>query len=641
MLAMACAPFCQALAQETAVASDDPVVLDPFEVLAHPVVEMVSLTNLADKQTIVGRDQIEQIGAGDLTAALQRVPGVTVSRYNVVGAFGGGDGGAVFIRGHGSGRPGGEIATLVDGAPRFVGVWTHPLVDTLPIDFASQIQVHKSPQPVRFGSMSFGAINILPAQAVKQGLSSALRAEYGTWDTVAVMGEVTYLDGPVNVHAGYSHRESDGHRENADGEVDAFQTRIAYKLGNGWEASFLTQVIDSQANDPEPEGLGLPIVENYDIEDNFYLAKLAHHSDEWDVEFRGYYEEGNLDWRQWHQPPPAPFPAQQLNSVTTFDNYGLRSRAERRFEALSLSGGLDWDIYGGAVTEDFAEGSDMVFDELKFKMLSPHATAELELGSLAGFDSASVSVGARYFDHDVFDGKLGGQGGVELQKGGVVVYANAARSYNYPGVYVSVFGRRPPPWSIGDDWRELNPEAVDHYELGVVVELPRGHASFSIFRDEVSNALRIAPPPPAGFILNLGDYEINGAEANLHYSPFEVLMLYGGLTILDTDETVPNAPDWSASAGFTWKPIERWSVNGDWQYVGDRRVISTRFGEILGEVGAYNLVGLRISHELDLGEAVRANIYVRVENMLDEDYEHRAGYPMPGAQLIVGTHLRF
>ncbi|MDZ7581632.1 MAG: iron chelate uptake ABC transporter family permease subunit, partial [Deltaproteobacteria bacterium] len=59
--------------------------------------------------------QINDLNAQDLGTALRRTPGVNISRYNPLGSFGGATGGAVFIRGFGSSRPGAEIKTLVDG----------------------------------------------------------------------------------------------------------------------------------------------------------------------------------------------------------------------------------------------------------------------------------------------------------------------------------------------------------------------------------------------------------------------------------------------------------------------------------------------------------------------------------------------
>lgn len=65
---------------------------------------------------------MSDLNVQDLSTALRRSPGVNISHYNPVGSFGGATGGAVFIRGMGSSRPGGEIKTLVDGIPMYMSI---------------------------------------------------------------------------------------------------------------------------------------------------------------------------------------------------------------------------------------------------------------------------------------------------------------------------------------------------------------------------------------------------------------------------------------------------------------------------------------------------------------------------------------
>jgi hypothetical protein len=75
----------------------------------------------------------------------------------------------IYVRGQGSGRPGAEIATLVDGIPRFVSVWTHPLVDVLASDMADRIDVYKSAQPALFGNLAFADVNLVPKSVAREG----------------------------------------------------------------------------------------------------------------------------------------------------------------------------------------------------------------------------------------------------------------------------------------------------------------------------------------------------------------------------------------------------------------------------------------------------------------------------------------
>ncbi len=127
-----------------ALAQPGPVVLEPVEVVANPIVEETRVDRLADQTSVIGREQIEALNAQDLTSALRRTPGVTISRYNAVGSFGGGEGGSVLIRGLGSSRPGGEVMMEVDGVPNYNAIFNHPLLDLMSIDLVDPIRSHRA-----------------------------------------------------------------------------------------------------------------------------------------------------------------------------------------------------------------------------------------------------------------------------------------------------------------------------------------------------------------------------------------------------------------------------------------------------------------------------------------------------------------
>jgi len=150
----------------TALAHADtpPVELPQTSVIGSSVIDQNKVDSFGSLSTVVGQDQIRDLNALDLSSALRRTPGVTVSRFNPVGSFGGAEGGAVYIRGMGASRPGSEIKTYVDGVPFYMGVWGHPLLDLLPISAMQSISVYKGPQPQKFGN-TFAAIDLTPRVA--------------------------------------------------------------------------------------------------------------------------------------------------------------------------------------------------------------------------------------------------------------------------------------------------------------------------------------------------------------------------------------------------------------------------------------------------------------------------------------------
>ncbi|MFO7876117.1 MAG: Plug domain-containing protein, partial [Desulfovermiculus sp.] len=148
--------FC-ALTAPLGAETNSSLELEEVLVQASPIIEGNVVDDFGSLSTVVSQEQMERLNAQDLGTALRKTPGVSISRYNPIGSFGGGEGGGVFIRGMGSSRPGAEIKTFVDGVPMYMSVWNHPLLDLMSIDAAQSIEVFKGPQPQKFDN-AFSAI---------------------------------------------------------------------------------------------------------------------------------------------------------------------------------------------------------------------------------------------------------------------------------------------------------------------------------------------------------------------------------------------------------------------------------------------------------------------------------------------------
>jgi len=199
-------------------------------------VESTQISPYGDSVIRVGGGHIDLQNAQDLATALSRVPGITMTRHNLIGAFGGGDGGAIYIRGHGSGRPGAEIVTYVDCVPKFSGLFSHPLLDMLPIDAAETIEVYKSHQSVLLGASGFGAMNLVPKRRDQPGVEGRVLYGLGSYDTQVARFELGARANPWDGFFVASHRDSDGHREDAGGVVDSAYGRVGAAFADGWEA---------------------------------------------------------------------------------------------------------------------------------------------------------------------------------------------------------------------------------------------------------------------------------------------------------------------------------------------------------------------------------------------------------------------
>jgi iron complex outermembrane receptor protein len=79
-----------------------PIPLAPLYVTASPVIDGNTVDLFGSFTTSVSARQVSDLNALDVSSALRRTPGVTISRFNPVGSCGGEEGGAVYVRGMGS-----------------------------------------------------------------------------------------------------------------------------------------------------------------------------------------------------------------------------------------------------------------------------------------------------------------------------------------------------------------------------------------------------------------------------------------------------------------------------------------------------------------------------------------------------------
>ena len=95
-------------------------------------------------------------------------------------------------------------------------------------------------------------------------------------------------------------------------------------------------------------------------------------------------------------------------------------------------------------------------------------------------------------------------------------------------------------------------------------------------------------------------------------------------------------------AHTTWQ-AGPWRVSADAQYQRDMYVLNqARAGGALNtsKVDSFTVVNLRASYKLpSLGP--RGEVFVALENLFDEKYAYRTGYPMPGLSGRVGVNMSF
>ncbi|MFO7965211.1 MAG: TonB-dependent receptor plug domain-containing protein [Desulfobacterales bacterium] len=617
--------------------------IEDLNIVATPIIQGNILDRYAGQKTTVTEEQIENLNAMDISTALRKTPGVNISRYNPIGSFGGGEGGAVFIRGLGSSRPGAEIKTFIDGVPMYMSVWNHPLLDLLAIDPAAAIDVYKSPQPQHFGN-ALAAINIVPKRRIDRGYRTKIKLAAGSYDTYVTTAETDGRIDRFDYYAGGAYRVSDGHRDHAEGRMQNVFGRFGYRLNDYWDASFFGLYSDNYAEDPGVKGT-VPAVNEGTYETRAFLSSLtiSHDHDTVRGSIKLYRNAGEGDWLD--QPTETTGVFEDL--LNDFEYYGIKIRESLVFgTGGQITGGIDWDYTEGDYKKFFSDGTTDHWQGNDFTTVSPHAAVSWKIAFENGF-YLLPSLGVRYYEHTDFDQESSPHAGLIMGYGALQGHLGYARGVVYPGLDVVVLSEEVIT-ALGDSWKELEPEIMDHYEAGVSYDFGRtAVADLTFFYNDGRDRYVIIPPPPVPPVFeNVEDYVTKGVEMSFQVCPTADLALFFSGSFIDADPSdLPYAPDKTFSGGLNWHFLQPCTLNVDVQYVDDMRVASQarRTGAVNDQsVDDYLIINGKLSYAFSIQNGfVTGEFFVAGENLSDADYEYRPGYPMAGINGMAGISLIF
>jgi outer membrane cobalamin receptor len=618
-------------------------VLPPVDVVASPIVGESTVNAFGFQTTTIGSDQITALNAQDLASALRRTPGAAIARYNPVGAFGGAEGGAVFLRGLGSSRPGGEIKTTIDGVPSGNGVFNHPMLDLIPVDLAGGVQVSRRAEPLTAGNM-FAGINLVTRRVPEAGAFARVTLSAGSFGALSEKIEAGGRFGEAELYAGQSYRRADGHRPDAEGRLGNTIVRLGWHPSAALELSYVMHRSDNRAVDPGPEpGAGLPPTRGdiYATEAWLHLGTVAWTRAQGAGSLKAYSNDGEASWLRRTTSANA-------DSLNDYRLTGVRWReTQRAWEGGEVVGGIDVDWTKGS-TRSVPPGvaRTVVFGPEKFRLVSAYAGASHTWRGEAGVQ-VKPSAGVRHYRHDHFGEAWAPQAGVVVSRGPVMVHASFGRALNFPGLEVAAFSTVAIP-ALGQTWRALRPERLAQTEAGIRYEFGPGFtADVTLFRNEGSDRFVFLPPPPPPFrFLNVETFRTQGGELTLTAQPAKALSLFAGISRLDASPAdLPYAPRWSLSGGATWRLARPLTLSVDGSYVSAQRAGSqARAGGALNteRVGALALLNARLGYAFAWGAGTRqGEVFVAIENALDRAYRYRPGYPMPGTGFTFGVSAGF
>jgi len=618
------------------IATAQDIMLDEIVVTANRTETRRSRTGVS--ASVIAKADLgatQEVGIAD---AFTRLAGVSVSQQ---GAFG--SPATVRIRGADQRY----IAVFIDGVrvtdPS--GVQTQFDFGMLPAAGVDRIEVLRGSQSALWGGSAVaGVINITSSRPTEDGTIQEIQSEAGTYGTANLRYTLTQKQGDLETALTLSHLRTDG-----------FSAAAAGTEADGGEASRASASLRYQVSDTLAFGgsiFGQNTEAEYDGFDAFFSLTDA-------------------DNRQTRLETGARLFAELATGNTNhvFDFTGFRvsrdydqqdgSDADTARDLFGFDGSRV--TFGWLATTDVSPVLQLVYglDTMTEKASYTNLPAGVADTTISGAFAQAIwavtpdldlSVTLRGDDHSTFGRFNTGRLALAWRPTeATTIRMAAATGFRAPSID-ELFGSYPGQEFVG--YPNLTPEESDSFELGIEQAFTNGATlSATVFRLNIDNLISYAPCPandPATFDFGCQPGTINTLENMAGQSVRQGIELAGSLPVNDwlnvglaytyTDARRPSGSRIGLAAYHDVALSFAAGVTPDLTAGLTVKHVAGRLDDFaVAAMPDYTVVNATVDYDLGQGQSA----YMRVENLLDEDYQTSNGYAASGRAVYVGLRASF
>jgi vitamin B12 transporter len=595
------------LAQQSA----DPALQTAQEIVVTASTIQETVEETPASVTIIDREEILDREARDVGDLLREVPGLHLARTGSRGKVT-----SLFTRGGNSN----QTLVLWNGIelnnPYFAG-YDFGRFSTAGVD---RIEVVRGPYSAIYGSEAVsGVVNILTLPG-RDSLEVQLEAGENGWINGSAAGGV--VAGNVSLSGAIEHRQDDGWFDNDDFDQNSFHG------GARWNDGKLGAALQLRATSYEA---GVPF--NTSADGTRFVPSLLRRQEGDEVQIAvplslaaagALYELtlSTVERSDDFEDPEDPF----ANFFSETDSSTRRARFTSRFDA-----GFAGTIVAGAEYET-AEVSDVNAYGPNLNDLERESTsffAEDRASFSIGTSRLELLAGARYDEFDTFGSELTPSAAAAWLFGKNKLRVSYGEGFRAPSIGELYF-----PF-LGNP--SLLPEKSENLEIGFD-RFFGSEGSFSVTLFNTDYEELIVYDNATFAFANTGAALARGAELSGVLRILRQGTLSGSYTYLETEQRstglpLLRRPEHAGSLSFDWED-SRWGTTFVALFNGERDDIFPVSPYSRTSNGAYTTVDATVRFHLGT-----LRPYLKMENLLDEEYDEVEGYPSPGRRAIAG--LRF
>ena len=555
----------------------------------------------------------------------ERIPSFMITSRGIMG-YGSSSGaaGGITMRGVGSSDgSSGSMLMLIDGHPQFMGIFSHPVADTYQNIMAERVEVVRGPASVLYGSNAIGGvINILTRRQREDGVNTHLRTMYGSYNTLSADAVNMIRSGKFNSVLSLAYNRSDGHRPNMEFEQYSGYAKVGYDFSGNWKSFADFNLSKAYSSNPGP--VASPMFDNdMDILRGVASFSLENSYDRTSGALKVFYNFGDhfIDdgYREGGTPRNTRFNSTDwMLGMTLFQNFSL-------WQGNKTTLGFDLQRYGGHAWTSYINSSDVA--EIAQKYLNDMAGyvnfQQLLWGRL------TVNAGVRLDRHSVAGSEWIPQFGLSWFTGpNTTVKGIVSKGYRNPSMRELYMWRPANP--------DLEPERLMNYEVSATQYLfeRKLWLEMNLYYINGDNSIILVPitnqdGTSSSSFMNTGRIENYGLEFSANYLASQNLSVNANYSYLHMEYGVVGSPEHKFYIGADYS-LKKWTFSTGLQYVGNLIL-----DEDLNK-DSFFLWNARVSFKVTRW----LDIFVRGENLLNQDYSYYTGYPMPGAVVLAGVSLK-